>query len=304
MQFFEDTIAAQSLIEEMIRKYGYASEHNFWYYQYYQDYYNPPHRNIFATTDYGALLGTYDEHAKEYFVVFDPLALSKDRIRLVNEYIEWIFSNTPVKKVWFQLDQSNRKEFLRTAAYPPHLCRIYYTLTCPIMNLEKFDTELPGGHYKTLRKEMHKFYREHQVVLCDARTYEDKKGLHDIVDDWKKKRPNNERGMTGVYHKMIDGSFEGMDEARVFVVDGKASGFNAGWKIPNIDRFYAAVGIHNYSVDDLGTMLYLEDLLWLKNKGYREADMGGGEKSLTAFKNKFLPESSYKLHLFSVKRPE
>jgi hypothetical protein len=106
--------------------------------------------------------------------------------------------------------------------------------------------------------------------------------------------------MTGVYHHAIDGNFEGMDEARVFMVDGSAAGINAGWMIPNSDRFYGAVGVHDYSVDDLGAALYLEDLVWLKGHGYHEADMGGSEKSLLAFKNKFSPESFYKNDVFSV----
>ena len=147
---------------------------------------------------------------------------------------------------------------------------------------------------------MHKFYREHQVSICDAKNYGDRDSLHAVVDNWKKRRGGHDRGMTGVYHHVIDGGFEGMDEARVFVVDGKEAGFNAGFMIPNSDRFYGAIGIHDYSVDDLGTMLYLEDLMWLKNHGYHEADMGGSEKPLLAFKNKFSPDSFYKNDIFSV----
>jgi hypothetical protein len=108
--------------------------------------------------------------------------------------------------------------------------------------------------------------------------------------------------MTGVYKQIIDGKFEGTDEARIFMVDGKPVGFNAGWMMPNRDRFYGAVGIHDYSIDDLGTMLYLEDLVWLKERGYNEVDMGGSEKSAIPFKNKFGPREWYKSSIFSVRR--
>ena len=63
---------------------------------------------------------------------------------------------------------------------------------------------------------------------------------------------------------------------------------------------YHDIGIHDYSVPDIGTAIYLEDLVWLKEHGYHEADMGGGERSLTAFKNKFYPASSYLSDVFSV----
>ncbi len=300
MEQFNDTLAEQSRIERAIQKYGYASEHNFWWYQYYQYWYNPPQRNIFVETDHGALFTAYNERDNEYFVVFDPMAPEQFRVPLLMEYITWVFSNTSAKKIWFQLEKGARPAFLR--ALPPSCAsrRIYYTMESPIYDLRKFDPALPGGHYKTLRKEMHKFYREHTVTVADAKTYEDRESLHAIVNHWKKKRPNHERGMMGVYHQMIDGNFEGTKEARVFLVDGVPAGINAGWMIPNSDRFYGAVGVHDYSVDDLGAMLYLEDLVWLKAHGYREADMGGGERSLTAFKSKFQPQSFYETVVFSV----
>jgi hypothetical protein len=300
MEFFDDTVAAKPLIEKTIQKYGYAPEHNYYWYQYYQYYYNPPQKNIFVTTDRGALMTAYNGHDDEYFVVFDPLAPFEHRASLLVEYITWVFSNTTAQKIWFQLDRSVRPELLRTLPHPYRSCRIYYTMVWPITDLRTFDSELQGGHYKTLRKEIHKFYREHKVSVCDAKTYKDRDGLRAILEHWKKNKPNHERGMTGVYHKVIDERFEGFDEARVFMVDGKAVGINGGWMIPNSDRFYGAVGLHDYSVDDLGAALYLEDLIWLKNRGYHEADMGGSEKSLLAFKNKFLPGSFYKNDVFSI----
>ncbi len=124
--------------------------------------------------------------------------------------------------------------------------------------------------------------------------------MHTIIEEWRKKRGAHDRAYFFPYHNFIDGNFKGAAEARVFVVDGKAVGINAGWMIPNTRRFYGAVGIHNYSLPDLGDMLYLEDLMWLKKHNYKEADMGGGESALTNFKIKFQPKSFYKTHSFSV----
>jgi len=304
LRFFEDTVADQSQVEALIKKFGWTAEHNYYWYQYYQHYYEPAQKNIFVEGDHGALFTAYDTVDKNYFVVFDPAAAQEQRAPLLVEYIDWIFSNTSAEKVWFQLELPTRKELIRALPEKYRCCRIYYTLTWPIYDLQKFDPTLPGGHFKALRKEMHKFYREHQVTLQDARTFEDRASLHAIVDNWKKTRTHHDMAMTGVYHDLIDAGFKGMDEARVFIVDGQPAGFNAGWKIPNSDRFYGGVGIHNYSVDNLGTMLYLEDLVWLKERGYPEADMGGTEKSALPFKKKFGPVAFYKSSIFSVVKNE
>lgn len=302
LRFFEDTVAERERIEHAIKKFGCAAEHNYFWYQYYQHYYYPPQRNIFVEGDTGALMTAYDEVDQNYFVVFDPLAGPEHQGPLLAEYIHHIFSTTAAEKIWFQLARSSRPKFLESLSDDYRACRIYYTLFTPVYDLVTFNPELPGGHYKTLRKEMHRFYREHQVAVEDARTYPDSDALRAVVDNWKKNRLHRDRAMTGVYYEMIAARFEGMDEARVFIVDGKPVGFNAGWKIPNSSRFYGGVGIHDYSLEDLGSMLYLEDLVWLKKRGYQEVDMGGTEKSALPFKNKFSPQSFYKMDIFSVAR--
>ena len=62
------------------------------------------------------------------------------------------------------------------------------------------------------------------------------------------------------------------------VADGKPVGFNAGYEVVNRPgRFAGVIGIHDYSIKDLGTILWLEDLGWIKNSGYKELDMQGNE---------------------------
>jgi len=304
LRFFEDTVASKSSIEAAIKKYGWTAEHNYHWYQYYRRYYDPPNVNVFVEGDHGALFTAYDPDERVYFVVFDPMASVEYQAALLAEYIDWVFSYTDGVKVCLQLELPMRKQLIHTLPSKYRCCRIYYTLIWPVYNLDTFDPALPGGNFKTLRKEMHKFYREHQVEIKDAKTFDDKESLHGIVEDWGRKRDPHDHAMMGVYQEMIKGNFAGTDEARVFIVDGKAVGFNAGWMIPNRNRFYGSVGIHNYSLDDLGTMLYLEDMIWLKNHGYHEVDMGGTEKASLPFKKKFGPTSFYKSAIFSVVKNE
>jgi hypothetical protein len=298
MRFLEDAVTAQPSIEAAIKKFGYAAEHNYFWYTYYLD---PGWRNIFVETDRGGLFTAYHDRKRTAYVSFDPLASLEQRVPLLLEYMAWMFEHTDAEKIWFQLETPRQKELLKILPDRYRANRTYFKLTWPVYDLREFDTTLPGGHYKSLRKEVHKFYREHQVSVQDAKTYEDRAALHAIVDDWKHKRPNQEHTSMQPYHNIIDGGFEGMKEARIFIVDGKAVGFNAGWMVPNHDRFCGAIGIHNYSLNDLGTMLYLEDLFWLKAHGYHEVDMEGSEKKALAFKNKFcLPKFTYETSHFSV----
>ncbi len=300
LRFFEDTVAAQSSIEEAIKKYGWTAEHNYHWYQYYQHYYHPPQRNIFVEGEHGALFTAYDTVDDNYFVVFDPMTPAEYRAPLLAEYIDWIFTNTSAEQIWFQLELPTRRELMHALPAQYKCRKIYYTLTWPVYDLNAFDPTLPGGSFKTLRKERNGFYRDHKVDIQDAKKFEDKESLHVVVDGWKKQRTHHDQAMTDVYHELIKGNFEGTDEARVFIVDGKPCGFNAGWMMPNRDRFYGAIGIHDYSCEDLGTMLYLEDLVWLKGRGYHEVDMGGSEKSTLSFKKKFGPTEYYKSAIFSV----
>ena len=214
--------------------------------------------------------------------------------------MENIFQDPKIKKVELELETPLRKEFLKIL--PEHFAprKIQYSLTWPIMNMKTFDPTLPGGHYKSLRKEKHKFYREHEVMVADAKTFEDKEALLGIIKNWKKNRPVHDKAYCEEYLNIIEGNFAGTDTARVFIVDGKPVGINAGWMIPNTRRFYGAIGMHDYSAPNLGKMLYLEDLEYLKQNGYDEVDMGGSWQGGLEFKKEFLPESYYKTHVFCV----
>jgi hypothetical protein len=299
MRLLDDTVGARAHIEDAIKKYGWAAEHNYFWYQYCERSYDPPQPNVFFENDIGALFTIYNKE-KDFYFTYEPLTSPEHRAALLLEYIDWIFSNTSSKKIEFQLELPTRKKLLPMLPANCHAPRINYTLTWPVYDLTKFDPTLAGGSFKTIRKEMHKFYRDHRVEVQDVETFHNPAALHTVVDNWKNNRTHHDRAMAGMYHSMVDGGFEGMDEARVFIVDGEAHGFNAGWMIPNSQRFYGAIGIHDYSLNDLGTMLYLEDLIWLKNRGYTEVDMGGSEKKTLLFKKKFGPQSFYKSAVFSI----
>ncbi len=169
------------------------------------------------------------------------------------------------------------------------------------MNMKKYDPLLPGKHFKSIRNAKNKFYNEHKISIENTINVPEE-SLYKIVNGWRSKREHGDHAYYYRYQLMIKRGFWGMKTARVLIADGIPVGFNAGWEISNRPKeFYAAVGIHDYSLRDLGLILYLEDLEWIKNNGYKAANMGGIEEGGGLdFKNQFLPESSYKTYTFSI----
>jgi len=298
MIFYENTLAEQPRIEKAIKKYGYAPDHNFWWYQAQLE---KESKNVFVGFDDGSGFLTLEERDKKRCYVFSsPVAPPARRVEIIIEYLNCIFQSKKIQKVIFELETELYKKLTETLPNTIRARRISCTLTWPVYELKDFDISLSGNRWKSLRKTKNKFYRNHSVVVSDAKKYENKEELHLIIDKWRKTRKANDRAYFLPFHNFINQNFKGAIEARVLTVDGKACGINAGWVIPNSGRFYGSLGIHDYSLPGLGDVLYLEDLTWLKARGYKETDMGGGEEALTNFKTKFYPRSFYKTYTFSV----
>lgn len=298
MIFFTDTSSEQTRIEKALKKYGYAPEHNFWWYQCQA---KKDSKTVFAQAQDGSGLLTIEERSKKKCTIFSsPVAPAKRRVAIILEYLDSIFQSDDIRKINFELEDELYKNLKKALPKSLKSGRINCTLTWPIYKLEMFDPSLSGHSWKTLRKTKNRFYNKFSVSISDAKTYKNTEELHSLMERWRKKRTGHDRTLHSPYHNFIDKNFMGADEARVLIVDGKACGINAGWIIKNSAQFYGALGIHDYSLPGLGDVLYLEDLTYLKTHGYKEANMGGGEKTLTEFKNKFHPQSSYKTHYFSV----
>jgi len=298
IHFIKDVLKEREVIESAIKKYGYAPEHHFgWYLA--QG--NKSYKDVFMVLGGGEGLMTIEEKAKKKITVFSsPLAPADLRITALLELMEKVFKSKETRRIEFELEEPLYESFISQLPGNIKANKINYTLVWPVHDLSKFDPSLPGKEWKTLRKVRNTFYKSHKVEVLDTKEYKDKKSLKLIVDTWHKKRGGKDMTHRYKYHNFIDSNFMGAKEARVMMVDGKPSGINAGWMTPNSDQFYGAIGIHNYSANDLGDILYLEDLEFLKSKGYKFANMGGGEEALTNFKKKFKPSYYYKTHTFLV----
>jgi len=297
MIFSTNILSDKNRIEKIINKYGYAPEHNYDWYACQSD------KGLdltFAESNDGAALFTTEEGLQKCSVFSSPIAPPSRRVEVIIEYLENIFKLKKVKKVELELETDLHKSLLQVLPNNFKARRINFTLTWPIYNLTTFDDSLSGGQWKKLRKLNNKFYRDHSIKILDAKTFEDKNSLHNLVDECKKNRVAKDRAYFESYHKFIENNFEGADEARIFIVDGKVCGINAGWKIINSNTFYSAIVLHNYSLQGLGEAIYIDNLIFLKNRGYQHLNIGGGHKEDLVFKNKFHPESFYKTHYFCI----
>lgn len=297
MDFYTDIEKARQLAEESIKKFGYAPEHNVDHYIF-----NGADwaETVFVRFGDGSALLTHRE-SDEWDVFSEPVAPPERRAKILVEFVTEAFKNPAIKKIGFELYYRTRRDFLAVLPQQFHARRINYTLSWPVFDLALFDPALPGGRHKDLRNARNKFYRDHHVEVRDARSVE-KEALHAIVEAWKKNRKARDRVYPKMYYSYINSDFRGTTSARALIVDGHVAGINAGWSVPNSATYYAAIGLHDYSFRDLGDVLNLEDLAFLKAAGYTHADFAGGEKALTKYKLKFGDAEIYKSFVFSVVR--
>lgn len=308
MQIIDDSKIFRPLVAGAIQKYGFAPEHNLGWFLAYVDKTQEP---VIAYWEETGEVVFAHKSDKDWYTFSEPIAKQPNRGQRVAELAEFVLKTYPdaQKFVTEGRDDTRQQvighlsEHLRVVDHTEDN-ENNYVLNWPVMNMEKFDPALPGRHFKYLRNAKNKFYREHKVEIKDTKEL-GKQDLRGVVDRWVPvaKAREAEFMHEEPYYNLIESGFEGLTTSRAMLVDGRPVGFNAGWEIPNSKDFYAGVGIHDYSLSDLGLMLYLEDLEWIKRAGYPKADMGGVEEgNPLKFKNQFLPESWYKTYVFTIVR--
>ncbi|OGM98907.1 MAG: hypothetical protein A2915_03000 [Candidatus Yanofskybacteria bacterium RIFCSPLOWO2_01_FULL_41_34] len=299
MKLYENIEDERDRIQACINKFGHTSDHNLdWWACSAID---PDSLPVFVEWSDG--IGLLAHHSKkEWRIWSDPVSPEKDMAETIGEFALEIFKDKNIEALWCD-DISDK-------IYPElkknqnlKLNDVYYSLQWPVLNMLKYDPNLPGSHFKDIRNARNKFYREHKVEVVKTDEV-DKKLLHAIVDEWKNValQKQKEDVYDLKYHKAIDNNFRGFLTARVLVAGGVPVGFNAGYEVVNSSgRFAGVIGINNYSINDLGLILWLEDLEWIKNAGYKELDMQGDEDGGLKFKMQFNPVIERKTDTFCIK---
>lgn len=277
MRFYENIEAERDRIQSSIKKFGHTSDHNLdWW------------TCVIITSDSvpvfvewpdgsGLLAHRYPDHWR---IWSDPLSVQADMVKRIEEFALEIFQDNKIKELWCD-DVADMIYLELQKSRQLKLNEIFYSLLWPVLDMNTYNPSLPGGHFKEIRNARSKFYREHKVEIADAHTF-DKKELIRIVDDWKINCGDSRTDPNYIYdlryRLIIDKEFRGFNAARVLIADSRPVGFNAGYEVPNHPgRFAGIIGLQDYSIKDLGTILWLEDLEWIKNAGYKELDMQGDE---------------------------
>ena len=298
MDIINDISNGKKEILNCIKKYGSAREHNYWFF--YNQQTNYAKILFFKFKDAGIISIRYKSGIWE--LIGEVLAPEKKKLELFNDFLDYVLLTKKDKKVFAFIPEkffnsiknimqkSNRYKITQTPD-------IYYT---PVFNMKKWDENLEGKSFKKLRNIRNKFLKSHNVEFIPSKEIEKKK-LMDVVHKWRKSRTKVERTYyTEMYLNFIKNDFLGTDIARSVVVNGKPCCITAGWKIPNSNNYYSAIGLYNYKYDGLGEAANIDDLTQIKKAGYEYADFGDSTESLLQFKKKFGPESFYRTYWFHI----
>lgn len=275
MNFYEDINIEREKIQNCIRKFGWTSDHNLdWFADCILSKDGKP---IFVEFSDGTGLLTH-KYKNMWRIWSDPLCKKSFAVDKILEFAEQVLDDE-VKEVWCDDVSDNiRPALIKNNRLT--IGEIYYSLLWPILDMEKYDPNIPGRHFKEVRNARNKLYREHKVQILSPSEIK-KEELHDIFYKWENaisEKQDKEDIFNLKYHNAVEDNFRAFSTARVLVVDGRPVGINAGYKVPNApDRFAGIIGIHDYSLNDLGPILWLEDLGWIKNAGYKIYDMQGSE---------------------------
>jgi len=298
MKIYENIEAERDRIQACINKFGWTSDHNLDWFSVALN--RPDGKPAFAEFEDGTGI-LFHSYPREWQIWSDLLCdknLSADKI---TEFATFGFKEG-TEKVWCNYVSDSIYPLLKNKNELV-LDKIDYTLEWPVLNMEQFEIALPGGHTKDIRNARNKFNREHKIGVVDFEKSHSE-SLHGVVNNWKNTLKEEEKYVFDFwYHNAIDNGFRGFKTARILIVDGKPVGFNAGYEVVNnSQRFAGIIGIHDYSLTDLGLMLWLEDLEWIKNAGYKELDMQGSEGGGLKFKMQFNPVIERRTDTFCIKK--
>ena len=297
MKIIADVGKEKSKIKASIAKYGYLAQHHF---ELFINYAQVKEKPIFLDAGNNKGLMAY-QNDKTFRILNDPICPERERLDVVEESLDFLFKGQKARKVIMEdITEEFRKKIVAIANEKNLIARKpSYKLFWPLIDLKNFSEELPGKPYKWLRKARNTFFKENNVVFKDIHEVK-KQDIKDLIVKWKEKRKDNDRVHLIQYFNFIDNDFEGFDLVRIIEVGGRICSISAGWKIPNTKSYYSFFGIHDYSLENLGEISYLDEFIAAKKMGIETLDLGGMEKEHLGFKLKFHPTSFYQTDTFSI----
>ncbi len=297
MKIYNDIVKAKQKVTEVINKYGFSPDHNYYNYLYTQ---NINRKCIFFDFGEGkGVIAFYNKKNNIWRVVNGVFAPHNESLSIFLNFLDWIFKEKKSKKIFVESSEDFKSEIFKKLKILYNL-NLNYTLYWPAYNLDNLDEKLSGKKWKKLRNIRNRFYNHFKVEVKNPKRIS-KNILKNVVFSWAKKRYPRDRVDNTYYLNIIENNFKGFDVARAILLNGEVCSISGGWQIPNSDSFYYSIGIFNYRHKDIGDFINLDDLFYVKKLGYRYVDLGGcTDRASISFKSKFDPVKIYKTYFFSV----
>jgi hypothetical protein len=289
----------EDLARRSIARWGHCEEHNLSHFLSLGTSAKIP---VFVSFDDSmGILALKSKTGKLWYVMREVLAPKEKKAEIFLEFAEHIMKDMGIERIQVEFEERFRDELLQKLEDTSlRACSVNYYLDWPLFDMERWDGDkMPGKEWKKLRNIKNKFYKEHKVEVRNPEDA-DKEELKRIVKDWKSKRNAEDFAYTHEYMDVVENGFKGFDEVRVLFIDSKPRAITGGWKVPNSDQYYSSLGIFDYSVERLGEIANLDDLVYLKSRGYKIVNFGGSDSDLLEFKKKFRPHSQYRTYTFSI----
>ncbi|MDP7244507.1 MAG: hypothetical protein QF568_04125 [Flavobacteriales bacterium] len=298
MDILNDICIGKKEIIDIIKKYGSVREHNYWFFYNQQTDYAKVFFLKFK--DSGILTIRYKSGVWE--LIGEVLAPEKKRLELFNEFLDYVLLTKKDKKVFVFVPEKfyNGINSMLQKSDKYRITRAPDVYNTPVFNMKEWNKNLEGGNWKKLRNIKNKFSKIYNVEFIPSKEI-DKKKLMGVVNCWRKNRTKVEKNYyTEMYLNFIKNDFEGTDMARSVVVNNEPCTITAGWKIPNSNNYYSAIGLYNYKYGGLGEIANIDDLTQIKKEKYEYADFGDSTESLLQFKKKFGPQHFYRTYWFHI----
>ena len=288
----------EDIVKKAISDIGYSAEHN--YYHYIYNCYPDETPLFFKFEGFQGILCYHNPKNSKYRIFGGILTDPDKRLDCLMAFLEHITA-MGAKKIEIETDAELRGQIIKlfkdTKKYAARKITTVYSW--PLFRMCDWDGDkMQGKDWKDMRYYWNKYFREHKVEFKKAGDIKNSL-LRDLVLKWKKQRTNKEITHYDQYLKAINNDFQGFN-TRIMVVDGNVVALTAGFKVPNRNYYYSAIGIYSRDIERTGEICNMDDLMELKKQGYEYVDFGGGEEELTQFKKKFRPDHYYKTYVFNI----
>jgi len=296
--------SAKTRIRKDIKENGYMAEHNYCFL------YNNEgvEKDLyFSFEDKKGIMARYLKRKNKYYVFSDVIAPEGNQIEILYQFLDYCLYDKKAKEVEIEFSENlinKLKRKLRTDKkwMKFSLSDMDYGLIWPVYDMDKWNGEkMDGKEWKKIRYYWNNFFRKYDIKIKPSNKIKNEE-LYKIVNIWKRKRNGEDAPVYSFFLNAIKNNFKGFDMSRTIMINNEPSSITAGFKIPNSNNYYSAIGLTNYKYNRLGEIANMDDLIELKKTGYDCIDFGGSDDSLFRFKKKFRPTGFYKTYVYQIRK--